>query len=315
MRKRTVVVLAAGLIGLSAAALPGTVAAAEVSVAVTAAEEPGETGESEEAEESEASEEAASVLPFSEGGSVLSQQIGCRTGIWAGISSLTSTEALQLYLQQKGIAEDERVAQARSQYNEDIAAILNVGGEIERYVLDPPDNDYYLTHNEYREESINGAVFFDARCRYFPADTQVMIHGHNMKTGDVFGAINRYRSLSYLQEHPLTTLETLAGTRYYVPYAICDVNVDETADNYFLTIRWRFTPETFEEYTSYLIGESCYDIPVDVTYSDDLLTLSTCSYGYSEGRFLICLRRLRDDETPEQMSALVAAATGTGTAG
>ena len=244
------------------------------------------------------------------------------TMVWAGPASfvelepehtlrdqtvgMSSNERLRWYLEENGIDEDAQVAQAQAQFGPECVAILNAGGEIREYVAQGEDNDYYLHHNVRGVEDINGAAFFDSRCSFFPQDDQIIIHGHNMKGGAVFGRLNNYRDINYLRSHPLITLETLAGDEYYVPYAVTDVNVDMDADNYFLEIVWKFEPESFEHYTGYLKEKSYYDIPVDVEYGDRLLTLSTCSYVYSDSRLLICARKLREGETPESAGSLVA---------
>ena len=226
---------------------------------------------------------------------------------------MNSNERLKWYLDQTGQAPDEAVSRAQAEVGEDCVAILNVGGEIQEYVTQTTDNDFYLHHNAYGGEDVNGSAFFDSRCTFFPQDDQVIIHGHNMKGGAVFGRLNNYRDVAYLQNHPLITLETLGGVEYYVPYAITDVNVDMGADKYFLEIVWDFEPESFDHYTGYLKEKSYYTIPVDVKYGDKLLTLSTCSYVYSDSRLVICARKLRPGETPEQMSSLVAQSVVSGT--
>lgn len=226
---------------------------------------------------------------------------------------MNSNERLRWYLEQTQTEPDEAIALAQDEISAQCAAILNVGGEIREYVTQTDNNDFYLHHNAAGYEDVNGAAFFDSRCSFFPQDDQIIIHGHNMKGGAVFGRLNNYRDLGYLQNHPLITLTTLAGTDYYVPYAVTDVNVDMGAQNYFLEIVWDFEPESFAQYTGYLKEKSYYDIPVDVMYGDRLLTLSTCSYVYSDSRLVICARKLRPDETPEEMCALAAQSTLSGT--
>ena len=226
--------------------------------------------------------------------------------------SMSSTERLAWYLDETGRTPDETIRQAQEGTNEEIAALLNVGGEIERWVTQADNNDYYLTHNAWRGEDVNGAVFFDSRCCYFPQDDHVILHGHNMKGGAVFGALNNYRDLNYLRNHPLITLRTLEGESVYAIYAVTDVNVDINADNYFPEIRWSFDPDGFRIYTGYLIDHSYFTVPVDLVYGDRLLTLSTCSYVYSDSRLLICARKLRGSETPEEMAGLIAASEDSG---
>lgn len=226
---------------------------------------------------------------------------------------MLSNDRLKYYLEMTGQEPDEEIARAQEEVSGECAAILNVGGEIIEYVTQTRDNDFYLTHNAYGGDDVNGAAFFDARCSFFPQDDQIIIHGHNMRGGAVFGRLNNYRDISYLQNHPLITLKTLKGTDYYVPYAITDVNVDPEAGNYFLEVVWKFDPESFADYTGYLKEKSYYSIPVDVEFGDRLLTLSTCSYVYSDSRLVICARKLRNGETPEEMSTLVKQSTVSGT--
>ena len=226
---------------------------------------------------------------------------------------MLSNDRLKYYLEMTGQEPDEEIARAQEEVSGECAAILNVGGEIIEYVTQTRDNDFYLTHNAYGGDDVNGAAFFDARCSFFPQDDQIIIHGHNMRGCAVFGRLNNYRDISYLQNHPLITLKTLKGTDYYVPYAITDVNVDPEAGNYFLEVVWKFDPESFADYTGYLKEKSYYSIPVDVEFGDRLLTLSTCSYVYSDSRLVICARKLRSGETPEEMSTLVQQSTVSGT--
>jgi sortase B len=255
---------------------------------------------------------ASSLGSMAWAGPVYFVEVGPERVLSAQTLGMNSNERLRWYLEETGKEADPAIVQLQRDYSEEIVAILNVGGAIEEYVTQTTDNDFYLNHNAFGAEDVNGSAFFDSRCRFFPADDQVIIHGHNMKGGAVFGRLNNYRDISYLQTHPLITLQTLSGTEYYVPYAVTDVNVDMSAENYFLEIVWNFEPASFEHYTGYLKEKSYYEIPVDAAFGDRLLTLSTCSYVYSDSRLLICARKLRSHETPEQMAGLVAQSSVSG---
>lgn len=217
----------------------------------------------------------------------------------------SATDDLATDLEMAGIEPDKRITELRETVNPDICAVINIGGSMERSVLEPKDNDFYLHHDETGAENSSGAVFVDARFSYYPADRQILIHGHNMKDGSSFGLLNLFRDAQYLKRHPLITWETLAGVDIYVPYALLDINADPEADDFFQTIQWDFTDEEFREYTDYQIEHSYFQIPVDVNMSDTIMVLSTCSYGYSDGRFQICARKLREGESAEEAAELV----------
>lgn len=276
---------------------------------------------------------------------VYQPEIYAQNLLQTGSPGLSSNERLAAWLSAAGIPEDAAVEKLQTDVNPEIAGILDVGVHIEQgdsaqassdsdqtpsdsasagdstftwssaftqYVTQTSDNDFYLTHDYTGAGSVNGSVFIDSRCDFFPQDAQMILHGHNMKGGAVFGQLNQLRSLDFLRQHPLIRFETLAGADYYVPYAVADVNVDREADNYFQEIRFRFDPDSFAQYTGYLREHSYYTIPVDVKFGDRLLLLSTCSYVYSNSRFAVCARKLRDGETVQQMQSLAETAENSG---
>ena len=51
---------------------------------------------------------------------------------------------------------------------------------------------------------------------------------------------------------------------------------------------------------------SYFDIPVETTQEDQLLSLVTCSYFQDNGRLLVVGRALREGESAEDAAALVA---------
>ena len=74
---------------------------------------------------------------------------------------MLSNDRLKYYLEMTGQEPDEEIARAQEEVSGECAAILNVGGEIIEYVTQTRDNDFYLTHNAYGGDDVNGAAFFD----------------------------------------------------------------------------------------------------------------------------------------------------------
>ena len=185
--------------------------------------------------------------------------------------------------------------------NPDILGILEFGDEQATYVTQGEDNDFYLSHDYTGAYSVEGAAMLDARETVEPRSQNWIIHGHNMRNGAIFGTLKEYRNLDFLKEHPVITFTRLHKKETYLIYAILDINTEENADGYFGMIVFDFeTEEDFKDYTGYLCDNSYYNLPVDVTETDELLMLSTCSYGYSDGRLLIACRKVRDTEEEEQ---------------
>ena len=194
--------------------------------------------------------------------------------------------------------------------NDDFVAILKAGEDTALYVVQCDDNSYYMDHDFYGNYNEAGNAFLDYRCSMTPRDTHLIIHGHNMKNGSVFGKLDDFRVLDYLKEYPVITYVNMYETEYYVPYAILDISAQKDNAEYYKVTEWNFeTEEALREFTDELINRSYYDIPIDIAHDDALLTLATCSYDVENGRLLIACRRLRADETPEIIAEIMQEAT------
>lgn len=190
--------------------------------------------------------------------------------------------------------------------NPDFVGYLTSGVSVSEPVPYSRDNEYYLTHNFLMEEDVAGAAFMDARCSLWPRSQQIVIHGHNQKDKTIFGSLDDMRKLSNLKEHPIVEFDTIYEDGTYVIYAAFNASMNTSDSSYFNLERYNFdTQEEFDSYIAEVRERSMFDIPVDVNYEDELLTLVTCSYYQDNGRFLLFARRLRADETIESASALV----------
>lgn len=193
--------------------------------------------------------------------------------------------------------------------NPDVVAWLEMEPNIALPVVQR-DNSYYLDHGFDGVESAAGALFLDSRNEIWSADGNLIVYGHNMKDGSMFGSFNNYRKLSFLRSNPLVTFNTIYEDAAYVPIALFDASMTKDDPDYFRLLCFNFGEEApFDAFIEGARDKSFYDIPVDVREDDRLLSLVTCSYSMDNGRFIILCRRLRADETPEQMAELVKQAT------
>ena len=93
--------------------------------------------------------------------------------------------------------------------------------QIEGTVVDYPlvqssDNDYYLDHNAYGEESRAGAIFINYINYPDFSDPKTVIFGHNQSDGSMFTCINDYGSKAFGEEHDKLTITTADGReRHY----------------------------------------------------------------------------------------------------
>ena len=168
------------------------------------------------------------------------------------------------------------------------------------------DNSFYMDHDFDGNESVAGTLFVDSRNTLDPQDDHILIYGHNMKDGSMFGSLNNYRNVGFLRATTCIQFNTIYGDAQYVPFALFDASMTKDDPNYFKLIRLNFSEEQpFDAFLEDVQSRSLFNIPVDVNEDDQLLSLVTCSYSMDNGRFIIMCRKLREDETPEQMEALL----------
>lgn len=163
-------------------------------------------------------------------------------------------------------------------------------------VMQTSDNVYYLTHNINQEEDRNGALFMDAGCDVINGSTNYIIYGHNMRSGNMFGKLSKYKKESYYQEHKYITFDTIyeKGT-YEVMFAFESkvYKEDDVAFKYYQFIDANSEVE-FNSYMAEMASWSLYDTGVTAQYGDQLLTLSTCDKTVTEnGRFVVVAKRIK----------------------
>lgn len=189
--------------------------------------------------------------------------------------------------------------------NEDIVGWLKIDGVLEEAVVQR-DNSYYLTHNALRQRSVTGALFLDETCDLKTVPTQMLIHGHNMKEGAMFGSLKKYKvkDASFYRAHPFIDFNTVYENGRYVIFAVAEVDLRYGRHDYLPFWRdVRFsTAESFTEYVNKARSLSHYRCNVDVQPGDRLLTLSTCTGTDDNKRLVIMARRLRDGEDALQLN-------------
>jgi sortase B len=183
------------------------------------------------------------------------------------------------------------------QENPDLAGWLYIEGtDLDYPVLYTPDDpEYYLRRAFDGSYAYSGSLFVGAGCT--PDGTNVIIYGHHMNTGTMFGELLNYKNVSYFNEHPTIHYDTLGETGEYEVLAVFYARVYTSAD----TDVFRYYQYTdlsdesrFNEFVSQAKAASIYDTGVDAQYGDRLITLSTCSYHTTNGRFVVVARR-KDD--------------------
>ena len=187
--------------------------------------------------------------------------------------------------------------------NPDTVGWISISGTVHLPVV-YRDNIFYLDHDFTGAKNASGTLFLDESSP-INADTQnLLIHGHSMNDGSMFGILTHYRKLDFLRQHPLIAFSTLWEKESYAVFAVMLVS-SKTGDanyfNYFSNPTFASDAD-FNAYIAQVAARSEFTIPVDVEPGDALLTLSTC---IDDDRLVVMARRLRPGETKDAVVSAV----------
>ncbi len=161
-------------------------------------------------------------------------------------------------------------------------------------VMQTSDNTYYLDHNYNQEYDKNGSIFLDYNCSVYPRSTNMIVYGHHMKSGNMFGNLQKYAKESYGKKHSVITFDTIyEKAQYQVMYVFRSqvYNEDDIVFKYYQFIEANSETE-FNSYMQEMSALSLYDTGVTAEFGDSLLTLSTCDSSQTDGRFVVVAKRI-----------------------
>lgn len=150
-------------------------------------------------------------------------------------------------------------------------------------VVHSKDNNEYLTKLFGEGKNTYGTLFVDKDNAGDFSDKNTFIYGHRMKSGSMFGKLEKYAEESFYKEHPYFYIYTPDGkeSKYQVFSAAV---VKATSDHY---DKFYSTDEMFQKYIDHAKEVSLYQTDAVVTPGMQIVSLSTCTVDSNEDRFLL----------------------------
>lgn len=181
-----------------------------------------------------------------------------------------------------------------AQNNELMGWIRVPGTQIDYPVMQSASSDeYYLEHDFYGNEDKNGTLFISRDNDYIDRDTNIIVYGHNMKSGLMFGELKHYLEDNFWNEHRTVEFDTLYDKGVYEIVAVCLAEVgyqDDEAFKYYQVHNIQ-SKNDFKSYKSNIKMLSVFGGDVDIAYGDKLLTLSTCNSYTEDGRLFLIAKK------------------------
>lgn len=161
---------------------------------------------------------------------------------------------------------------------------------------------FYLSHNYKGGYDSYGSIFVDYRCTKGTDSKNLVLHGHHMNDGSMFGDLLKYGgtsgNLDFYKKAPTIRFDTPDGDGTYKIISVFKTNTLSGHGEFFNYMIGNFQNEKdFMNYVYNVRIRSLINCPVDVNEDDELLTLSTCSYEFTNFRTVIVARKVRDGES------------------
>lgn len=158
--------------------------------------------------------------------------------------------------------------------NSDIVAWIKVNNtNINFPIVKTSDNNYYLKHNFNKESNGAGWIFADYRCSFDDLGKNTIIYGHNRRNGTMFSNLSYMlnKDWNFENENSYFSFATKSKSYKAEIFSVYMINASK------LTIPNSFSDNfEFENYINSIKSLSIYNFNVNVSESDNIVTLCTC---------------------------------------
>lgn len=193
--------------------------------------------------------------------------------------------------------------------NSDTIGWLTIDDTVIDYPLmqTPGDENFYLDRDFQKNYSAYGSLILDTDSRMGSGtkelayvdgttpSTNLIIHGHHMKNGTMFGSLDKYQKQSYEKEHSIIKLSSLYEKREYEIVSVFLSQVYKTSETDVFKYYKFFqadTPEEFADFYDNIKKMALYDTGVEAEFGDEFITLSVCAYHVENGRLVVVGKRI-----------------------
>ena len=203
-------------------------------------------------------------------------------------------EVISSELLDSGYTFDSIDFEALRSINPDACGWITIDGtNIDFPILQGEDNNEYLNHDIYGNESRLGSIYVDSRNNSLDNPTYdlsdfTVIYGHHISGARMFSQLCNYKSQSYYDNHDFGIIYTPDGYAYKMEI-FAGVIIDGSDETSLFTSD--FVDEAqFNNYVNNIIASSTFDSDVEIEYGDKIVALVTCSYEFDNARYVLYAR-------------------------
>ena len=182
---------------------------------------------------------------------------------------------------------------ALKEQNEDVVAYLKVfGTNIDCPIVKSYNNSYYLKHSFDKQYNILGWPFADFRNSFNGNDKNIIMYGHNLNDGTLFGSLINVLSADWQNkvENRVIILVTPEETKLYEVFSTYEYKPED----YYLTTQFDST-EAYTDFLNEIRARSNRNYGIEVGQDDHILTLSSC-VGTGEARVVLHAKEINNSQ-------------------
>lgn len=155
------------------------------------------------------------------------------------------------------------------------------GMKINYPIMYAEDNEFFLKHDKDGKNATTGAIFLDAFSKGDFGRIN-LIHGHNLRSGKMFGDLDRYKEKDFLNNHRIIDLVQNGEVKQYKIFSVLTFDAGKEK------IETGFSTElAYQDYFTALKKRSKFDLTSPKTIKN-ILILNTCSYEFTNAHLLVC---------------------------
>ena len=159
---------------------------------------------------------------------------------------------------------------------------------IEYPIVKSSNNSYYLTHNFEKKYNVAGWPFADYKNKFDDTDKNIVIYGHNMKDGSMFGTLNNILTKEWQDKEENHKIILITENSQYTYLVFSTYKIEN--EEYYINTEFNNDNE-YVEFLNTIKDRSNYNYNVELNSSDKILTLSSCA---SNNKYRVVLHAKRE---------------------
>ena len=148
------------------------------------------------------------------------------------------------------------------------------------------DDSFYLEHNVYRQYQFSGTIYSEIKNSPDFHDRVTVLYGHNMLNGSMFATLHNFADPDFFEQNNTIFIQTKDKELTYLVYSAYTYDDRHILNSFFFD-----NDDVFQEYIDFTLDPYTYSgnvrEGVKPTINDKILTLSTCTSGAANTRFLV----------------------------